>query len=199
MFDQNATKNLHIEYLNSSRLAIANFLSLSHDPAPVDLAFVLGSPSLSNLDPALDLYFKGYAKKIVISGMGPKDQEVSEAEKFKIYAIQKGVSNADIYTESLSKNTMENFIFSRKKIEEIIGWDNIKKVAICGKPFHMRRAFMTALAHWPVHIQLFMIPSRHPDDPPLDVWWETEHGRALVLKELMSIGEYALKGDIGGF
>lgn len=182
-----------------TRSAITTFLFLADEPGPVDFSFVLGSPTLSSMEPAIDLYRKGYTRKIVISGMGPAPSELTEADTYKAYAIEQGIPAADLLTETKATNTRENFAFTLPIVERHFGWDNVRSVAISGKPFHMRRALMTARAHWPQHLKFRMLPSNHPDDPPAETWWQTGSGRTFVLAELRAIGTYALAGDIGGF
>jgi uncharacterized SAM-binding protein YcdF (DUF218 family) len=195
-------QNAHPDVADS-RAAITAFLFLRDVPAPADFVFVLGSPTLSSMEPAIDLYTRGLTPKIVISGRGPKSGPWSalppEADTFKAYAIKRGIPENDIIIETKATNTRENFSLSHPIIAQHFGWANVRCVAISGKPFHMRRALMTARAHWPRHLKLLMLPSNHPDDPPAETWWQTDAGRAFVLTELRSIGHYGLSGDIGGF
>jgi len=181
-----------------SRDAITRFLFIANEPTEVDFAFVLGSPTTSSIEPAINLYKTGKTSWIVISGHGPQLQNggPTEADVYKNYAISKGVPASQILIERQATNTKENFLFTRDLIEAQFGWQNIRKISISGKPFHMRRAFMTARAIWPQHLNLVMLPSNHPDDPPSDTWWQTESGCQFVMRELQAIGTYALKGDI---
>jgi hypothetical protein len=182
-----------------TREALTRFLFLKDEPALVDLCFVLGCPAVSSMQPAVDLFLSGLTRKILISGFGPLSEQEPECEFFKRYALERGVPEEMIYLESKATNTLENFVFSRPVIENEIGWQNVESVAISGKPFHMRRALMTARAHWPGHLRYLMLPSNHPDDVPAETWWQSERGRRYVLSELKAIGSYALEGDIGGF
>lgn len=187
----------------TSRQAITDFLFLSNEPQAVDLAFVLGAPNLTNIEPAISLYRAGLTKDIVISGLGPpalsSTHGIPEALMLKEYALRCGIPEKNIFTEILSTNTLENFKFSYLLIKEHFGWNNLSSIAICGKPFHMRRALMTARAHWPLHINLLMLPTNHPDDPNAVTWWQSAAGKAHVFKELNAISLYAMKGDIGDF
>jgi hypothetical protein len=54
-----------------SQEMITRFLFLKDDPSPVDLCFVLGSPTPSSMQPATQLYLNGLTPKISISGFGP--------------------------------------------------------------------------------------------------------------------------------
>ncbi len=182
-----------------SRAAITQFLFVEDPPEPVDLCFVLGCPTPTNMDAAIALHARGLAPLIMISGHGPAPQPVPEAVLFRDYAIARGVPEAAIMLETESTNTRENFAFSAAIIERQIGWADIRSVALVTKPYHARRAIMTARRYWPSHLRLVMRPSQQADDVPADTWWQTESGRAYVMRELIAIGTYAQKGDIGGF
>jgi hypothetical protein len=183
--------------LHATRDALTRFLFLQDDPVRVDLSFVLGCPDPSTVMPAVELYRQGLTERILISGMGATPQEMSESELFKAYATARGVPESAIYLETQATNTLENFIYSRRVIADEIGWDSVASIAITAKPFHMRRALMTARLHWPSRINLFMIPAA--GDPSAETWWRTESGRECVLSELEVIGRYALRGHIGDF
>jgi len=182
-----------------SRAAITQFLYVEDPPEPVDLCFVLGCPTPTNMDKAIELYARGLAPVIMISGHGPAPQSVPEAVQFRDYALARGVPEAAILIETESTNTRENFVFSSPIIEAQIGWNRIRNVALVSKPYHARRALMTARRHWPAHLRLIMQPSQRHDDLPAETWWQTEAGRVHVMRELIAIGTYAQQGDIGGF
>ena len=194
-FSAKQKKNLK---LRNTQDAITKFLFIKDSPAEVDFAFVLGSPTLSSIEPAIELYLCNKTKWIVISGHGPvlQDNAPTEAELYKNYAISRGVPESRILIETRSTNTRENFEFTYDLIESQFRWKNIRKVSISGKPFHMRRAFVTACTYWPDDLTLIMLPSDHPDDPPANSWWQTEGGRRLVVRELEAVGKYALSGDL---
>lgn len=181
----------------NTRQAITEFLFLEDAPQSVDLSFVLGSPTISSIVPAVELYLAGHTKKIVISGHGPQTDSPPEWKMYQDYAIAHGVLAQDIFVETKAANTLENFVFSKALIEKIFGWENIRTVALSAKPYHMRRSLMTARQHWPAHLNYVMRPSNAPDDPPASTWWQTESGRQFALAELRAIGTYALAGDLG--
>jgi uncharacterized SAM-binding protein YcdF (DUF218 family) len=187
----------------ATRAALSSFLFLKDEARPVDLCFVLGSPTASSMQPAIDLYRRGLTPRILVSGYGPAlDEGPSqrpECELYKEFAVANGVPETAILLERRATNTLENFIFSRQVIEDELGWAGIRTVAIAGKPFHMRRALMTARRHWPGHLGYVMQPSADLADLQPESWWTTDHGRQKVLTELRAIATYALQGDIGGY
>lgn len=55
---------------------------------------------------------------IVVSGGKGDDEEISEAEAMERYLIENGIPKDKIIKEDKSRNTYENFKFSKQKIEE---------------------------------------------------------------------------------
>ncbi len=183
-----------------TRAAISEFLFIHDNPEPVDLVLVAASPSISSVLPAIELYQAGLARKILISGNGTMADGRPEWVGYREFALAQGLAEADLYFERKATNTLENIIYSRGLIEHFApGFGGIETIALCAKPFHMRRVMMTAQRHLPGHIRLIARPPSDPGDVARDNWWKTEIGRNRILKELGRISEYALRGDIGGF
>jgi uncharacterized SAM-binding protein YcdF (DUF218 family) len=185
---------------NEIRDAIGNFLFISDVMQPVDLVIVAASPSISSIFPAIELYKAGLTQRIVISGAGTMTSGEVEWLGYHDHAVANGVAEADILLEKNATNTKENMTLSAKLIASTgNGWDNIRSVALCAKPFHMRRVLMTARRHLPAGIHFVALPPNHPGDMSRDTWWKSEAERKRILEELGRISSYALKGDIGGF
>lgn len=182
--------------MHETRQAITDFLFLRDEPAPVDLCVVLGSKYAETMDPAIDLYRRGWAPRILITGHGPAEEQVKEADLFRDYTLAQGVPESALIVEREARHTRDNFELSAPLIEAAIGWDKVEAVAIVGKPYHMRRALMTAQRFWPAHIRYLMLPSSLPQDLKSDTWWESDWGRFRVMDELRRIGEYGAKGDL---
>lgn len=94
-----------------------------------DYMIILGAsvkgttPSLTlqgRLDAALDYIENNNNKNlhIVVSGGQGSDENISEATAMKNYLIKHGVSENKIIVEDKSTSTFENFIYSKKKIEQ---------------------------------------------------------------------------------
>lgn len=179
-----------------TRDAITQLLFLRHEPAPVDLALVLGCPSVSNMDPAIALYKAGLTRRIVITGRGPFDEREPEWQVYQRYAFNAGLPDEALLIEREARSTLENFVLTEIVLAREIGWERIRSVAICTKPFHTRRAYMTARRIFPDQVELLMIPPEDPGDIQATDWWTTAWGRERVFHELRRIGEYALKGDL---
>lgn len=183
----------------NTRDAITNLLFLKDEPAKVDLCCVLGSRFETTMDGAINLYRTQRAPKILITGHGPEEDQEKEADLFAAYAQAQGIPAEDILPEREARHTKDNFVLTKGIIQTALGWETIKKVAIVGKPFHMRRALMTARRFWPDHVELIMLPSNDPRDLQPDTWWQSEWGRNRVMEEVRRIGEYAAKGDLADY
>lgn len=77
------------------------------------------------IDKAITLYFAHVNKKknrkipkLIMSGGQGSDEKVSEADAMATYAREHGVPREDIIIENKSRNTKENMMYSKMKIEE---------------------------------------------------------------------------------
>ncbi len=184
-------------HLYDSRIAISQFLFVNDPPEAVDLAFVFCSPTVSSLAPALSLYKSGLTQRILISGAGIMVDDGVEWRRYLDVAIASGIPESAMLLEKTARNTSENAAFGAALIEAELGWNTVNTLAVCAKPFHMRRALMTLRKHIPTHVRLVARPPEDPDDLSTDTWWQSEWGRQRIFVEFGKISEYALKGDLG--
>ena len=180
-----------------TRDAISRFLILRDTPQAVDLCFVFGSPSISNILPAIDLYHAGLTRRIVISGATVTRDNVPEWQFYRDRAVADGVDPDAILIEPKALNTLENAVLGAELISQAIGWEGIATMALCAKPIHTRRALMTARQVFPDHIRFITLSGDDPRDLNEHNWWLKPHGRQRVLEELGRVSTYAIKGDIG--
>lgn len=183
--------------LFDSRAAITDFLFLRDTVRPVDLAFVFGSPTISSILPAIALFQAGLVPKILITGASAAVNGAPEWAFYRDRALASGVPEAALLLEPEARNSAENAEFGAALIARTLGWDRVQTMAVCAKPFHMRRAIMTLRRHIPAQVQLVAQPPDAPGDLAAASWWQTDSGRRRVLAELGKISEYALKGDLG--
>ena len=88
---------------------------------------------------AIDLYKRGYIKKIIFTGGSGRllHPEMKEGELVKPYILKMGVSPEDLYIENESQNTRENAVFTKKLIDK----EKIKgNFLLITSAFHMRRS-----------------------------------------------------------
>ncbi|MDU1587356.1 MAG: YdcF family protein [Clostridium sp.] len=109
------------------------------------------------LNTALDCLNK-YNKEsyIVVSGGQGEDEDMSEAEAMEGYLLENGVSKDRIIKEDKSRNTSENFKFSKEKIQEHSNKD-LKDVSvkIITTDFHAFRSSMLAKRNGYENIEVY--------------------------------------------
>lgn len=124
---------LMIFYLIHLSQYIVNMIlcNLSRPRKDQDYIIVLGArvrdgkvtPLLARrIDRAIAFYHKqksaGKTPKLVLSGGQGPDEQCSEAEAMQRYALEKGIPAEDILQEARSASTMENFLFSKRIMDE---------------------------------------------------------------------------------
>jgi uncharacterized SAM-binding protein YcdF (DUF218 family) len=122
--------------------------TVSNEPA--DAAIVLGAAVWGNdlspvfkerINHALELRRTGKVRKIIFTGGQGNRNELTESSAARKYAIQEGISPADILVEENSHTTYENLVFAR----EVAVARGLKRVLIVSDPLHMKRAVTMAL------------------------------------------------------
>jgi uncharacterized SAM-binding protein YcdF (DUF218 family) len=106
-----------------------------------DIDRVLFNSNVNRLTQAIELYKKGFIKKIFISGGSgsityPEKSEAAILKRYLVNII--GIPETDVYTETISNNTHENAKFTKEKISEL-GFSKSKLLLITSG-LHMRRA-----------------------------------------------------------
>lgn len=114
-----------------------------------DAAIVLGAevwgsqPSpvfKERINHAVNLYKSRDVGKIIFTGGVGIGKEISEAEAGKQYAIQNGVNELDILTETKSHTTNQNLKYAK----EVAQQNNLNTFLIVSDPLHMKRAVLMA-------------------------------------------------------
>ena len=85
-----------------------------------------------------ELYKKGYAQYIILSGGKGEGENISEAECMKRILISEGIEDEKLILEDKSTNTYENLVNSKKIMDEKYFEDAV----IVSNKFHLRRAKM---------------------------------------------------------
>jgi uncharacterized SAM-binding protein YcdF (DUF218 family) len=174
---------------------ITDYIFLESRLQKADLALVFGTRHQNAIDKAFELYKNKFVGKILVSGGINKETGRNEAQDMSEKLINLGVKREDILEEDRSINSLENVLFSKKIIEEKIGFKNIFKIIAVIKNYHSRRALMTIKKHFPKNIELIPAPYEIYDFAK-DNWFESEIGRVKVIGEWKKIPIYLEKGDI---
>lgn len=137
--------------LQQAAQVVWDYHRLGHALAPADLLFVLGSHDLRVAEHAADLFHRGLAPRVVLSGgFGVRKASPwvkSEAEMFAEVMVQRGVPESALLLESRSTNTGENVRFTRELLVE--QGMAVQSVIAVQKPYMERRTFATIRKQWP--------------------------------------------------
>lgn len=93
----------------------------------------------SRVEKGIELYRKNPDSILIFSGGQGQGEDMAEAEAMAEYALKKGVDPSRILIENQSKDTYENLMYSRMKMEE-----PVKRVAIVTTSYHVFRALILA-------------------------------------------------------
>lgn len=133
---------------------IWDFMRLSHRLAPADAIVCMGSNDLSSARHAADLYHRGLAPIVIMSGgiahqtdLLASGWQQSEARQFAGAARSLGVPEEAVLLEERASNTQENFTLVRELLEK--SSRVIRSAIIVHKPYMERRAYATGKVAWP--------------------------------------------------
>ncbi len=90
------------------------------------------------LDAAYDYHKENPDALIVVSGGKGHDEDITEAQAMETYLIELGVPKEKIVKEEKSTSTFENFVFSKKILDGLLGDDY--KIAYISNDYHVFRA-----------------------------------------------------------
>jgi uncharacterized SAM-binding protein YcdF (DUF218 family) len=182
-------------YEGMSIREITEYLFVSDQPQPADLIFVFGGKRLERAERGVELYLAGLAPWILFAAGDKEGSGQAEAERFREYAISKGVPAEQILVQAASHNTLDHVQMSLPLVEHTIGWQNMRSVILVSAPHHMRRVKHVVAKHIPRTVTIHCCPDARTDITR-DNWWHTEDGRELVYRELEKLRRYAVQGEI---
>lgn len=140
---------------------------------------------------AVELYKKGYAPKILMSG-GPAVWHLTYAENMKRQATSLGVPARDVMLEDKSRSTIEDIRFSLPILRQL----KARSIILVTSPSHTRRASLVARKYYnPENIIVFVYPVQKSEFNP-NKWWTRHEDTQPVVWEYVSLAQYLLKGQL---
>jgi len=136
----------------------------------------------------VELYKKGYAKFILMSG-GPVMWKETYAENMRRQARSLGIPDKDIWVQAQSESTYEDARFSYSILKE----RNVKSIILVTSPFHSRRATRTAKRVFGREIKIISFPVQKSRSRA-EGWWTRHEDTQTIIWELEAMIFYALKG-----
>lgn len=115
------------------------FFDVSQDPVPAQMIVLLGGDLRQRLPKTIDLYEKGFADRVLISGAAPGQTA----------SLKKAVPPERLQVESLATSTWENAVFSRPLLDSKL--NNGDTILLVTDSWHTRRVlacFQKACPHY---------------------------------------------------
>lgn len=156
--------------------------------ADVALVFGMNEP-LRPAAHAIDLWQRGFARRLVFSGGFNRRLGAIEAEVMADAARQAGLPDEAILVEPRARHTDQNAEFSARLLAREAGQHKPSSLLIVTIHFHLRRARL-AVRRWhgpDVTLGWSCYPSRHYS---ADNWQTSTHAHRDVLQETAKIGRY---------
>jgi len=156
-----------------------------------------GGPSAERVDYAIELYKKGYAHKILLSGEKVRLMGYNEPQPWpelaKDYAMSKGVPEEAIIMGGATRSTYDEAV-DLKRVMQSYGF---RSAIVVSDPPHMRRVAMTferVVKDGNKNIRLIYRPiPLEKSDFVLNGWWDDEDSLVAVVNEYLKILFYLFK------
>ena len=175
--------------------SVTDYLLVETPIEKADIVLVFGNNGRGSLAKrAAELYVRGYAKKIVVSGGVRGMHTRKEANDIADRLCKMGIPEADILIEDAAMNTGENVTLSKALVAKEIGLENVKSVIAVGSIVAARRFLMTIERHWP-GLKMMSAPV-NVYNVPRERWYTLKKFRDRVLTEYKKIPTYIERGYI---
>ena len=157
---------------------------------PCDVILIPGGSHPQLIHGAIELYKKGMAKYILVSG--GENSKIpdypSEAEFLKSIAIKEGVPSEAVLCEEIARNTYENAAYSYEIMREK-ELDDKKVILVC-KEYHSRRALFTYQKVFPAYTEFFVESVTDVKGLSRDNWFTKDEYIKTVMGEVEKMGKY---------
>lgn len=169
---------------------VSNFLADKQPLNKADAILVFGHYLPQVAEQAADLYRRGVAPVVLVSGYYHEKVPTgfrSEAHHYAELMIDRGVPKEAIILEEQASNTLENVHFGIAALES--SGHQVKSLVLVGVPWLMRRARATVEKQYPA-----ITIGTESFTPPLDMLDVTRVNR--LVGEVDRLAEYHAKGDL---
>ena len=157
---------------------------------PCDVILIPGGSHPQLIQRAIELYQKGMAKYILVSG--GENRKIpdypSEAQFLKSIAVKEGVLSEAIICEEKARNTYENAVYSYEIIRDQ-DLDDKNVILVC-KEYHSRRALFTYQKVFPAYTEFFVEPVTDIKGLSRDNWYTKDEYIKTVIGEVEKMGKY---------
>lgn len=166
---------------------VYDYLSEEDQPQSSDVIFVFGAKTPTRIEKAIELYHQGLAPKMMLSGGNPfyNQNPISEAEKYRDIAIQKGVPAENIITETISITLPDNVGASLNQLKAnniaINSW------ILVNSPYSQRRGYGVFQKHTETGTKIYRVNSKTSAIYSREQWFKNPDGIKVIFNELVKL------------
>jgi hypothetical protein len=171
---------------------VVDYLQTNDTPMKSDIIIVHGSKDIDRIELGVDLFRRGFGRRILITGKGTNYEDgiqKAEAEIFRNHALKMGLTTDTIVIEPHSVNMADNVKRSLILMEEMkIAYTNLICVISW---FACRRALSLWQLFTPEGIKSVAVSPENllPGDRlSKDNWWRNEFGVSIIFGEFVKMG-----------
>lgn len=152
-----------------------------------DLIFVFGTKSNARIEKAVELFKLGYAPKLLVSGKSPiyKEEDVTEGEIYKRFAIEKGVPENAIIVEKQSISIPDN-IKSSLNLMDKLGF-SFNSVILVNSAFAQRRGWCHFKKFTPDTISIYRSNAISNEKLSRENWYKDQESIKVILNEFIKM------------
>ncbi len=164
------------------------YLAEEDKPEPSDLIFVFGGKTPARPQRAAELYNRGFAAEIWMSGgnaIYAQDKTHSEAVIYRDVALAQGVPTDAILLEAKSITVPDNVRVSLNLMDKL--GRHITSVIIVNSPYTQRRGWVLFKKHLPDDVQVYRVNCDTKPEFSRDNWYKQESTLRVVLNEFMKM------------
>jgi uncharacterized SAM-binding protein YcdF (DUF218 family) len=172
-------------------LSAGRFLAApARAPVKSDLLVSLGGDDGGRSDRALELYKKGYAPRILLTG--------PEGAHWKLrvrrlnwrarYFVEEGVPERALLYDRESRNSWEEAVSTLRLMQSM----KLERVLVVSDPPHMRRLSWVWGKVFEGSGKRFVLVASDADDWDPDLWWNTSSSAQFVFGEYIKLAYYLL-------
>ena len=165
-----------------------DYLSEEDVPKPSDLIFVFGGKTPARPERAAQLYAKGLAPRMMMSGgnaIYAQHKDKTEAEIYRDIAIGSGVPVEAIIVESTSITVPDNVRVSLNLLDEM--GIQVDSFTLVNSPYTQRRGWALFKKHVPDKVTLYRVNCDTKPEFSRDQWYQQENTMRVVLSEFMKM------------
>ena len=166
---------------------VYDYLAEEDEHTQSDLLFVFGAKTASRAEKAIELYQQGLAPKIMFTGGSPfyAQKEKSEATIYKEIALQAGLPEKDIITETKSITIPDNIRTSLNQLDAI--QMKFKNITLINSPYAQRRGWAVFKKYTPNIINIYRVNCATAEKFSRDHWYRNEEGIKVIFNELVKL------------